>query len=97
MSDDQDKDSTPTPRIAEKQAEVTLSREQLAATVDALADRLDPRKQADRAAARGRRLVFDATDAAALPEDRARARKILGVAAAAVGLVVVGIVRRATR
>lgn len=95
MSDDQD--TTPTPQIAERQAEVTLSREQLAATVDALADRLDPRKQADRAAARGKRLVFDATDAAALPEDKARARKILGVAGAAVGLVVFGIVRKIGR
>lgn len=91
------KDTTPTPEIAALEAEVTLTREQLAATVDALVDRVDPRRQADRAKARGRRLVFDATDPAALPEDRAHARKILAVAGVVVALVVVGIVRRATR
>ncbi len=87
----------PTPRIAALEAEVVLTREQLAGTVDALADRLDPRRQADRAKARGRRLLFDATDPAALPEDRARARKVLAAAGVVVVLVVAGIVRRATR
>lgn len=95
MSDDE---TTPaTPHLAALEAEVTLTREQLAATVDALADRLDPRRQADRAVARGRRLVFDATDPAALPEDRAHARKVVVIAGVVVVLVVAGIVRRATR
>lgn|GEM_PF-730465 len=91
------KDVAPSPRIAALEAEVTLTREQLATTVDALVDRVDPRRQADRAVARGRRLVFDATDPAALPEDRARARKVLAIAGAVVALVVLGVVRRATR
>lgn len=92
-----EKDSVPTPEIAALEAQVTLVREQLAATVDALVDEVDPRRQVDRLAARGRRLLFDATDAAALPEDRARARKVVAVAGVVVALVVVGVVRRMTR
>ncbi|MBO0899367.1 DUF3618 domain-containing protein [Cellulomonas sp. zg-ZUI222] len=90
---------TPTPAtdIGTLTAEAALARAQLAETVDALVDRVDPRRQAERAKDRGRRLVFDATDPAALPEDRARARKVLVVAGVVVALVVVGIVRRATR
>lgn len=92
-----DKDSTPTPHVAALEAEVVLAREQLVATVDALVDEVSPQRQAERLKQRARRLVFDATDAAALPEDRARARKVLAVAGAVVALVVVGVVRRATR
>ncbi|ADG75787.1 conserved hypothetical protein [Cellulomonas flavigena DSM 20109] len=92
-----DKDSTPTPQVAALEAEVVLAREQLAATVDALADEVSPQRQVERLQQRARRLVFDATDAAALPEDRARARKVLAVAGAVVALVVVGVVRRVTR
>lgn len=92
-----EKDTTPPVEIAALEAEVALAREQLAQTVDALVDQVDPRKQADRLAQKGRRLVFDATDPAALPEDRSRARTVLVVAGAVVALVVVGIVRRATR
>lgn len=92
-----EKDSVPTPEIAALEAQVALAREQLAATVDALADEVDPRRQVDRLKARGRRLVFDATDPAALPEDRARARKVVVVAGVVVALVVVGVVRRVTR
>lgn len=94
MSTDETK---PDPAVAALEAEVTLAREQLAATVDALADQVDPRRQAARLKERGRRLVFDATDRAALPEDRARARKVLAVAGVVVALVVVGVVRRVTR
>lgn len=94
MSADQ---NTPSPAVSALEAEVTLAREQLAATVDALAGEVDPRRQAERLKERGRRLVFDATDDAALPEDRARARKVLAVAGGVVALVVVGIVRRVTR
>lgn len=94
MSTDETK---PDPAVAALEAEVTLAREQLAATVDALADQVDPRRQAARLKERGRRLVFDATDRAALPEDRARARRVLAVAGVVVALVVVGVVRRVTR
>ncbi|MBO9569050.1 MAG: DUF3618 domain-containing protein [Cellulomonas iranensis] len=90
-------DTTPTPHIAALEAEVTLSREQLAATVDALVDRVHPARQAERAKARGRRLWFDATDPAALPEDRDHARKVLVVAGVVVALVVAGVVRKVVR
>lgn len=96
MSDEQ----TPkisTPRITELEAEVALTRGQLASTVDALTERLDPRVQKDRLVADGKRLVFDATDEAALPEDRARARKVLAVAGVVAALVVVALVRRVVR
>ncbi|MCC2335385.1 DUF3618 domain-containing protein [Cellulomonas wangsupingiae] len=92
-----EKETTPSPEIVALEAEVVLTREQLASTVDALVEQVDPRRQAARAAARGRRLMFDATDPAALPEDRARARKIVAVAGVVVVLVVAGIVRKATR
>ncbi|QCB92653.1 DUF3618 domain-containing protein [Cellulomonas shaoxiangyii] len=86
-----------TPKITELEAEVVVSRGQLASTVDALAERLDPRVQKDKLVADGKRLVFDATDAAALPEDRSRARKIFAVAGGVAALVVAGIVRKVTR
>lgn len=92
-----DKDTTPDPHLTALEAEVTLAREQLAATVDALVDEVDPQRQVERLKQRGRRLLFDATDAAALPEDRARARTVLAVAGTVVVLVAVGIVRRVTR
>ena len=79
-----------TRRSAALEAEVTLAREQLAATVDALVDR--GRARAARSSAlkdRGRRLVFDATDGAALPEDRARARKRAAASPAASAALVV--------
>jgi len=91
------KDTPPSPEITALEAEVVLTREQLASTVDALVDRVDPRRQADRAAERGRRLIFDATDPAAIPEDRARARKVLAVAGVVAALVVVAVVRKVTR
>ncbi|GIG40318.1 DUF3618 domain-containing protein [Cellulomonas phragmiteti] len=92
-----EKDTTTTPQIAALEAEVALAREQLAMTVDSLVDQVDPRRQADRLAQKGRRLVFDATDPASLPEDRTRARKVLVIAGAVAALVVVAVVRRATR
>lgn len=91
------KDTGPADEVAALEAQVALAREQLVATVDALVDQVDPRRQADRLAQKGRRLVFDATDAAALPEDRARARKVLVVAGVVVALAVVGIVQAVRR
>lgn len=91
------KDTGPADEVAALEAQVVLAREQLVATVDALVDQVDPRRQADRLAQKGRRLVFDATDAAALPEDRARARKVLAVAGVVVALAVVGIVQAVRR
>ncbi|QGQ18453.1 DUF3618 domain-containing protein [Cellulomonas sp. JZ18] len=96
MSDEQTPKMT-TPRITQLEAEVALTRGQLASTVDALSERLDPRVQKDRLIADGKRLVFDATDEAALPEDRARARTVLAVAGTVAALVLVGIVRRIAR
>lgn len=90
-------DSTPSPDVAALEAEVTLAREQLGATVDALVDHVSPGRQAERLKARGQRLWFDATDPSALPEDKARARKVLAVAGTVAALLVVGIVRRVTR
>ena len=92
-----DKDSTPTPHVAALEAEVVVARGHLAATVDALGVAVYPQRQVERLQQRARRLWFDATDTAALPEDRDRARKVLAVTGAVVVLVVVGVVRRATR
>ncbi|MFC8191929.1 DUF3618 domain-containing protein [Cellulomonas sp. NPDC057328] len=96
MSDDEAAKIS-TPKITELEAEVAVTRTQLASTVDALAERLDPRVQKDKLVADGKRLVFDATDAAALPEDRSRARTVLAVAGAVTVLVVVGVVRKIVR
>lgn len=85
------------PHLADLESDVTLAREQLAATVDALVDQVDPRRQAARLKSRGRRLLFDATDPAALPEARARARRTLVVAGVVVLVVAAGVVRRVTR
>ena len=90
-------DTTPTPHIAALEAEVTLSREQLAAPVGAHVDRVHPPHPAERAKARRRRRGFDATDPAALPEDRDHARKVLLVAGVVVAVVGAGVVRKIVR
>ena len=84
-------------RMKALEAELLLTRGQLAATVDELADRLNPKTQAGRAVAEGKRLVSDATDPAAAPEARKRARVVLGVAGAVAALLVTGVVRRVAR
>lgn len=92
-----DKDSNPTPHVTALEAEVVLAREHLVATVDALVDEVSPQRQIERLQQRARRLWFDATDTAALPEERARARKVLAVAGTVVAVAVASAVLRATR
>ncbi|MCC2307615.1 DUF3618 domain-containing protein [Cellulomonas chengniuliangii] len=84
------------PKIAALESELVATRAQLAATVDELSTRLDPRRQASEAVDNGRRLVRDAvgSDPQADPEARKRARIILGAAGAVVGLIVAGAIRR---
>jgi len=76
--------------MAEIQQEIETVRAELAATVDELASRLDPRSQATK-------IITDATNPDASPEARRRARIVLGVAGAAAALVVAGLVRKAVR
>lgn len=83
-----------TPRMVELEAELERTRAELAATVDALTDQLDPRVQAARAAEKGRRVVQDAFGSSTSRADRARALKVLGAAAAVLGVVVLVTVRR---
>lgn len=96
-------DSSATPKLGTSErmraleAELELTRGELAATVDELADRLNPKTQAERAVAEGKRLVADATDPTAAPEARKRARVVLGVAGAVAVLLVTGVVRRIAR
>lgn len=84
-------------RMKALEAELLLTRGELAATVDELADRLNPKTQAERAVAEGKRLVADATDPSVAPEARNRARIVLGVAGAVGVLLVTGVVRRIAR
>ena len=71
-----------TPQIVSLEAELAVTRAQLASTVDELVARLDPRAQAGRAVESGRQLVSDATSGDAAPEARKKARVTLGGAAA---------------
>ncbi|QTE29676.1 DUF3618 domain-containing protein [Pengzhenrongella sicca] len=86
--------TSPTPEALE--AQLAKQRAELAATIDQLSFRLDPRTKANEAVAFGKQLVHDAgTDPETTPEDRGRARTYLGIGAAAVaGLVAAVIARR---
>lgn len=86
-----------TPEILALEAQIAAQRVQLAATVDEVAARLDPRTQAQAAAASAQRLLHDARSEDAAPADRDRARKILAGAAAGVVLVVALAIARARR
>ena len=78
---------TATPEDIE--AQIARNRAELAATIDELSDRLDPKAKAEELVERAKQLVKDAgTDPDTRPEDRNRARIVVGVAAAApVGLL----------
>ena len=78
---------TATPEDIETQ--IARNRAELAATIDELSDRLDPKAKADELVEMGKQLVKDAgNDPGTRPEDRDRARIILGVAGiAGVGLL----------
>lgn len=89
-------DTTPKPSVADLEAEVTLTRAELAATADALSARLNPKRQAADAAAGAKRIVRDAvgTDPAADPSNRDRARIILAAGVGVAVLAVVVLIRR---
>jgi hypothetical protein len=100
MSDDKT-DETPvpftTPEILALEAQIAARRQQLAATVDAVVSRLDPRYQASAAAAASRQMVHDALSDDAAPDDQVHARKVLGGVAVGVVLLVTLITLRARR
>ena len=89
-------DSTRKPTITELEAEILLTRAELAGTADALAARLSPQRQVADAKAGASRLWRDAvgTDPAADPANRGRARAVLAVGVGVVALTVVLLVRR---
>jgi len=85
--------TSPTPHDIEAQLE--RNRAELAATIDELTDRLDPRVKANEAVARAKHMVHDAgTDPTTTPEDRNRARMFLGIGAAAVVALVAAVARK---
>lgn len=86
-----------TERMRQLEDDVRAARGELAATVDEIAGWFDPKTRVTSAVHRGRRLVHDATDPVADPEDRARARVLLGAAAAVVAAALAGVVSRIVR
>ena len=73
----------------EIEAQIARNRAELAATIDELSDRLDPKAKAEELVVQAKQLVKDAgNDPDTRPEDRNRARIVLGVAGvAALGLL----------
>lgn len=71
------------------EAQIARNRAELASTIDELTDRLDPKAKANELVEQAKQIVKDAgTDPDTRPEDRNRARIIVGVAgAAAIGLL----------
>ena len=83
------------PKPEEIEAQLEKNRAELAATIDQLTYRLDPRVKATEAMAAAKQLVHDAgTDPTTTPAARGRARKILGIGAAALSAVVATVVAR---
>lgn len=83
-----------TPRMVEAESEVARKRAELAATVDELAGRLDPKAQAKEAVDGAKRLFQDATAKDADPRRRTRARAVLGGTVAVVALLAAAGLRR---
>jgi Protein of unknown function (DUF3618) len=73
----------------EIEAQIARNRADLAATIDELSDRLDPKAKAEELVVKAKQLVKDAgNDPDTRPEDRNRARIVVGVAGvAALGLL----------
>ncbi len=71
------------------EAQIARNRAELAATIDELSDRLDPKAKAEEIVVKAKQLVKDAgNDPDTRPEDRNRARIVVGVAGvAALGLL----------
>ena len=86
-----------TPEMVALEAELAVTRAQLASTVDELVARLDPRSQAARAVESGRQLVSDATSADAAPDARKKARVALGSAAAGAAALLALVIAAARR
>lgn len=91
----------PAPSQAQLEDEIARTRAELAGTVDELATRLDPRVQASHVARQAKQAASDTGalfTGGGMPEsDPERSRNVkvlLGAAAAAVALVVTGIVRK---
>ncbi|HEY0187339.1 MAG TPA: DUF3618 domain-containing protein [Cellulomonas sp.] len=89
-------DDAPRPSIADLEAEILRTRAELAGTADALAARLDPRRQAAEVAGDARRLLRDAvgSDPEADPARRTRSRLVLAAGVGAASLLVALVVRR---
>ena len=82
---------SPTPDDLESLLE--QNRAELAATIDELTHRLNPRVQLGDCVARAKKLFHDAgMDPATTTQDRNRARKVLGTAAAAITVVTAAVV-----
>lgn len=76
-----------TPEMVALEAELAVTRAQLASTIDELVARLDPRAQAGRAVESGRQIWLDATSSDAPPDARKKAVAVLGGAVAGVAAV----------
>ena len=87
----------PTDTLARLEDDVRAARSELAATVDELAGWFDPKTRATAAVDRGRRMLHNATDPAADPAVRTRARIVLGVVAAGSAVAMATFIRRLTR
>ena len=80
---------TPTPTPDEIEARLERNRAELAATIDELTERLDPRVRATETVTRAKQLVHDAgTDPSTSTAARDHARKLLGLGALGVAGVV---------
>ncbi len=87
----------PGDKLKQLEDDVRAARSDLASTVDELAGWFEPKTRMTAAMDRGRRLLHDASDSAADPADRRRARIVLGVAAAVTAVMLSGVVRRLSR
>jgi hypothetical protein len=90
-------DARGTDKLSQLELDVQAARSELAATVGEITAWFDPKTRLTAAVDRGRQIFNDATDPAADPTDRTRARVVLGVAAGAVAALVVGAFGRVTR
>ena len=80
---------TTRPTPSEVEAQLAQSRAELAATIDELTNRLDPRVRARESVARAKKLLHDmGTDPSVSAADRDHARKVLGLGAVGLAAVV---------